>query len=220
MLKKYTKEDRQIFENYFSVADMLSEMFSPFLEVIVHDLREPYHSIIKIMNGHITGRKIGDSTTDLGYKRIKGDLPDRIFNYRNKSSKGVSLKSSSLAFRNSKGELIGSLCLNLNLSGFENIGFLMDQILSTTKNVYLNKDEDFQPNIVETEIEETINKFITESALNPLKLTKLDKVHIIQHLYITGHFNKKASVTIVSNKLNLSNPTVYKYLKEAKLTLN
>lgn len=217
MLKKYAKEDQQIFEHYCSVAEMLGEMFSPFLEVIVHDLKNPDHSIIKILNGHITGREVGDSTSDLGYKRTNGDVPDQIFNYRNKSSKGVSLKSSSLAFRNTKGELIGSLCLNLNLSGFENISLLMDQILSTTKNIYLNKGEDFQPNLVETEIEEVINKFITESALNPLKLTKADKVHIIQHIYVAGHFNKKASVTIVANKLNLSNPTVYKYLKEAKI---
>ncbi len=214
--KTVTEEDRLIFNHYLNVAEMLGTMFSPFLEVIVHDLKNPDHSIISIFNGHITGRKIGESTTDLGYKRISSDVPDKIFNYRNNSSNGIPLKSSSLAFRNSKGELLGSLCLNLNLSGFENIGILMNQIISTTNTAYLKNNEIFQPNPVEIEIEVAINQYINDTALNPLSLKKAEKINILKYLYAEGHFNKKASISIVSTKLNLSKPTIYKYLKEAK----
>ena len=216
MLNNHTQENRLIFEHYIGVAEMLGNMFAPFLEVIVHDLTNPDHSILAIYNGHITERNIGDSTTDLGYIRVEGNIPDKIFNYRNKSPKGVSLKSSSLAFRNSKGELLGSLCLNLNISVFKSVGMLIDNILSSTQNPYLNDDEIFHPKSADGEIEEAIQRCIVDAALNPLTLSQDEKIQIIENLYLKGHFNKRASVSIVANSLNLSKPTVYKYLKHAK----
>lgn len=216
MLSRHNQENGLIFEHFLHTAEMLGSMFSPFLEVIVHDLMYPDNSILAIYNGHITGRKVGDRTTDLGYRRIKGNIPDKIFNYRNKSPKGTSLKSSSLAFRNSKGELLGSLCLNLNITGFESIGILLDTILSTTPNPYFDGNEDFHPKSTDGEIEATIQHHIVDAAINPLNLSRPQKMEIIEKLYVAGHFNKKASVSIVANRLNLSRPTIYTYLKHAK----
>jgi predicted transcriptional regulator YheO len=216
MLKKHNQENRLIFEHFLNIAEMLGSMFTPFVEVIVHDLMYPDKSILAIYNGHITSRKVGDPTTDLGYARVDGDIPDKIFNYRNKGPNGISLKSSSLAFRNSKGELLGSLCLNMNITGLENLGILLDTILSSTANPYLDGNEDFHPKSTDGEIEEAIQQHIVDASINPLNLSRKEKKEIIKKLYITGHFNKKSSVPIIANRLNLSKPTIYKYLKHAK----
>ena len=40
-----------IFAHYINVAEVLGTMFAPILEVVVHDLRTPEHSIIAIYNG-------------------------------------------------------------------------------------------------------------------------------------------------------------------------
>ena len=64
----------QIFDHYIRVGEIVSEKFSPYLEVIIHDLRDPEHSIIAIFNSHITGRKIGDGTSDIGYKKLANDF--------------------------------------------------------------------------------------------------------------------------------------------------
>ena len=216
MLSNHAQEHKLIFHHYLNIAEMLGNMFAPFLEVIVHDLTNPDHSILAIYNGHITERNIGDSTTDLGYLRVEGNIPDKIFNYRNKSPKGVSLKSSSLAFRNSKGELLGSLCMNLNISAFESVGMLIDNLLSSAQNPYLDGNEIFHPKSADGEIEKAIHQCIVDAALNPINQSQDEKMQIIENLYVNGHFNKRASVSIVANKLNVSKPTVYKYLKQAK----
>lgn len=67
----------------------IAEMFGKKCEVLIHDFRNPQHSIMAIENGHVTGRKIGDPITDLalsvwkknGYENKK---TDRIVNYKTK----------------------------------------------------------------------------------------------------------------------------------------
>ena len=89
---KMVKKDQDILVHYIKVGEIIAEMFSPYLEVIVHDLTNPNQSIIAIFNSHITGRKIGDGTSDIGYKKLSNELPDKIVNYNNKSPSGVELK--------------------------------------------------------------------------------------------------------------------------------
>jgi predicted transcriptional regulator YheO len=58
MSKASKISDKEIFSHYIKMGEILSKMFNPNLEVIVHDLRYPEHSIIAIFNNHITGGKI------------------------------------------------------------------------------------------------------------------------------------------------------------------
>ena len=76
MEKNLKTSNHQIFEHYIRVGEIIAEKFSPYLEVIIHDLQDPEHSIIAIFNNHITGRKIGDGTSDIGYKKLANKLPD------------------------------------------------------------------------------------------------------------------------------------------------
>ena len=104
--------DQEILSHYIKMGEILSEMFKPNLEVIIHDLRFPEHSIIAIFNNHITGRTVGEGTSALGYKKLEGKVPDQVVNYQNESPDGKPLKSSSLTIRNSKNDIIRSLGLN------------------------------------------------------------------------------------------------------------
>ena len=52
-------------KKYISIADFLGEVLGTNTEVIIHDLVNYDHSIVHIINGHISNRKIGDSITDL-----------------------------------------------------------------------------------------------------------------------------------------------------------
>ena len=80
-------------------------MFGKKCEVLIHDFRNPQHSIMAIENGHVTGRKIGDPITNLalsvwkknGYENKK---IDRIINYKTKTKDGKMLKSSTVFIRN------------------------------------------------------------------------------------------------------------------------
>jgi len=52
-------------KKYIPVVMTIAEMFDKKCEVLIHDFRNPQHSIVAIENGHVTGRKIGDPITDL-----------------------------------------------------------------------------------------------------------------------------------------------------------
>ncbi|MCP4113909.1 MAG: HTH domain-containing protein [Desulfobacteraceae bacterium] len=206
--------DEDIFKHYINVAEILGEMFGPILEVIVHDLRRPEHSIIAIINGHITGRTVGDGTSDLGVLRLKGEVPDKIVSYANQSPTGEKLKSSTLAIRNSKGDLLGSFSLNLQTSYFDQFGKFIEQFISTQSNTYTPPKEQFYLFTPREEIKSACQQFLVENGLLGKPLNKARKKEVILFLHNEGHLNKRGVVTIISEELGVSRNTIYRYLKE------
>lgn len=211
---KMDKKNQDILTHYIKVGEIIAEMFSPYLEVIVHDLTNPNQSIIAIFNSHITGRKIGDGTSDIGYKKLSNELPDKIVNYSNKSPSGVELKSSSLTIRNDNNKIIGSMGFNFDLSHFVNIREFIDLFSKSVEMEELPKKEEFFMWSIKTEIQQALNKYLTMNKLQSKVLTRDDKLKVISYMKNKGYISKKGAKTIISELLAISRPTLYKYLKE------
>ena len=192
----------------------MAEMFAPNLEVIIHDLQTPEHSIIAIFNNHITGRKIGDGTSDIGYKKLEDELPDKIVNYNNQSPSGSDLKSSSLTIRNRDDEIIGSMGLNFDLSSFVNIKEFLEMFTETFTLDNLPKREEFFMWSVKDEIQQALNKYIASHHLQGKVLNRKDKLNVVFYMKKEGHINKKGAISILSEMLAITRPTLYKYIKE------
>ena len=207
-------QNREILEHYIKVGEVIAEMFAPNLEVIIHDLQTPEHSIIAIFNNHITGRKIGDGTSDIGYKKLEDELPDKIVNYNNQSPSGSDLKSSSLTIRNSDDEIIGSMGLNFDLSSFVNIKEFLEMFTETFTLDNLPKREEFFMWSVKDEIQQALNKYIASHDLQGKVLNRKDKLNVVAYMKKEGHINKKGAISILSEMLAITRPTLYKYIKE------
>ena len=207
-------QNREILEHYVKAGEVIAEMFAPYLEVIIHDLQSPEHSIIAIFNNHITGRKIGDGTSDIGYKKLADELPDKIVNYNNQSPSGSDLKSSSLTIRNKDDEIIGSMGLNFDLSSFVNIKEFFEMFTKTFTLDNLPKREEFFMWSVKDEIQQALNKFIISNGLQGKVLNRKDKLNVVGHMKKEGHINKKGAISILSELLAITRPTLYKYIKE------
>jgi len=205
--------DNDLLGYYVQVAKALGEMFAPVLESVVHDLRKPSHSIIAIYNGHITGRKIGDGTSDLGYKRIKGELPDEMINYENESPIGRKLKSTTVAIRNKRGKLIGTLSLNMDVSYFEEVTMFLSHFVSSHKIPYLEKRERFYIGSPRDDINAFVKEILLQKNWLHNKLGKAEKKEIIRLLYANNYFSKRSAVSSVAEILNMSRPTVYRYVR-------
>ena len=212
--KKYQSQDREILEHYVKAGEIIAEMFAPYMEVIIHDLQDPKHSIIAIFNNHVTGRKIGDGTSDLGYKKLADELPDKIVNYNNQSPSGADLKSSSLTIRNRNDEIIGSMGFNFDLSSFSNIKEFFEIFTKTVVLENLPNREQFFMWSVRDEIQQALNKYITSHDLHGKVLTRKDKLNVVAFMKKEGHINKKGAITILSELLAITRPTLYKYIKE------
>ena len=175
MTKKPVNTDREILSHYEKIGELLAEMFEPHLEVAVHDLRYPEHSIIAIFNGHITGRNIGEGTSDLGYEKVSGKVPDKVVNYKNESPDGKPLKSSSLTIRNNKGDIIGSLGLNYDISVFDQFSNVLSIFTNTEENTIIHGKEAFFYGNTKEDIHIAINHYKISNGLTNKVLSRKDK---------------------------------------------
>ena len=216
MKKKENVSDQEILSHYIKMGEVLAEMFKPHLEVIIHDLRFPEHSIIAIFNNHVTGRKIGEGTSDFGYKKVEGKVPEKVVNYKNESPDGKPLKSSSLTIRNSQNEIIGSLGLNYDISIFEQFSDVLSYFTGTKENPVTHNSELFFYGSTKEDIQISIKHFRLANGLTHKAFSRKDKYNIIEFLIKAGHLNKRGAVPIISDALSITRPTVYKYIKDIK----
>lgn len=206
------KRADHILQHYVTMAEAIGDMMAPVMEVAVHDLRQPESSIIAIYNGHLTGREEGDGATDLGVRRLRGeDLPDKMIGYANESPDGKKMKSSSLAIRDDGGELIGALCLNLDISYFDQYGKFIDQIISTHESEHVENGEDFGATTPREDIRDAIDQVRISKGWMGQSLSNDQKRTIVEHLYRQGHFKKRGAVTIMADLLGLTRPSIYNY---------
>jgi len=206
---------KQIFARYIEIGKMMGEMFSPSLEVVIHDLRKPKESIIFVYNGSITGRKIGDVTTDLGRLRISDPkTPEALVGYDNKSPSGHRLKSSSLAIKNEKGSLIGSFCVNWDLTPFDQFESFMSAFLKTEPLSILNDGEDFGVNDAQKSIEDLVDEFIAERGWSSKQLSAEQRAEVANAMQEKGVFEKRGAASTLAQKLNVTRASIYNYLKD------
>src|SRR5262245_50007354 len=100
---------------FVPVVDALAATFGPSCEVVLHDLANPAHSVVHIVNGHVSGRQVGDPATDLALRTLEqaGGAP-YLANYASVTTDGRELKSTSVMIRDRTGHTVGMLCINLD----------------------------------------------------------------------------------------------------------
>ena len=54
-------ERRQLMNALHPVVKMLGTIVGHHIEVVLHDLTQPAHSIVAIANGHVSNRRVGNS---------------------------------------------------------------------------------------------------------------------------------------------------------------
>jgi predicted transcriptional regulator YheO len=206
---------------FLPLVDALAETFGKNCEVVLHDFSNPQKSVIKIANGQITGRKIGSPITDLGLrlieKRKDRDCPDSLVAYQTKTSRGIELKSTTILIRDSKERAIGCLCINIDMTPYITAKNILEEMCnaSTSEN---EGGENGSPEVFESNVDILIKNVLKQTIKQigrPLAyMDKGDKLQIIRGLKEKGLFLIKGSAKKVSKELNVSLPTIYKYLEK------
>jgi predicted transcriptional regulator YheO len=208
-----------IIESYKTTMDGLAAYYGEAFEIVLHDLADLDHSIIKIVNGFHSGRKEGAPITDLGLsvlEQIKKNNGSEnpagshgpFITYFSSSKYGKPVKSATIVIFGEKKKPIGLLCVNLYL----------DSPLSSLL-------QNFSPAAPAEHIAE---HFINDS--NELIARSLEKVtadvladngvpasqknkEIVTLLYYQGIFKLKDAVQTVSRDLGISKNTVYLHIR-------
>lgn len=87
------------------LMDMLEQQLGSHTEVVLHDLKKDYaNTIVDIRNGHITGREVGGTGSNLGLEVLQGTVKDgNRFNYITQLRDNRILRSSSLYIKDDEG---------------------------------------------------------------------------------------------------------------------
>ncbi|WP_307840900.1 PAS domain-containing protein [Streptomyces sp. GESEQ-4] len=194
------------------IAVVLGRMFPGLCEVVLHDLRDPQHAIRAIEN-NLSGRKIGDSVTELGLARIEDpDYPSVIQNYPNQFPDGRPVKSTSIGIKNTAGEYIAALCLNLDVSVLSPMTLALSNLVAT--------DTEHPDQPLETlrarnarELRQAVEALAAERAATPRSLSREDKKALVRQLHQDGYFDSRDAAQTIADLLGVSRATVYNYTK-------
>ncbi len=208
-------------EKFITIADFLSEVLGPNTEIVLHNLTNYEKSIVHIINGHISNRKIGDSITDLVLEFIENESKGNqqyVCNYNSKNINGKLLYSSTYFIRDENNIIVGALCLN---SDYEKVEKSLSFLSSLLPN-YVEKKSlktDIKENLTSNLQELTFNKIdaiISQVEVSPNRMTTKEKTEVIISLNNSGIFNTRGAIQKVAQKLNMSEPSIYRYLNRIK----
>ena len=115
------------------------------------------------------------------------------------------------------------LCINVNVTDFEYIETAMRRILGIkdTTNVEFKYDSPIE--ILSSPLDEMVEKYIAEcmqnmgvpSYVHAERLKVEEKIRVVKYLQDKGTFKVKGAIALVADKLDVSEPTIYRYLKKA-----
>ncbi|WP_041394816.1 transcriptional regulator [Photobacterium profundum] len=208
---EFTESDRLILKSQIPFMECLGTMFGDNCELVLHSFENLHESVIHIVNGHVTGRKIGAPVTNIALEKLSefcnsNETWDVYFS--NKNGEKRTFKSSSTLITNFDGVAIGMICINYSLE-VSMYSFMKSFMHEPVK----RKTENFSNDI---------NSMVL-SHLDPIKhqvysdtnVPSKNKVQeIIKQLYKIGLFELPITTKIVSSELSVSTATVYKHLRQ------
>jgi len=208
-MKKHTPEQAALISQLEQIAEGLSKTFSPFCEVVLHDLRDPQHAIMAIHN-NLSGRQPGDPATELGLARIADpEYPQVIANYQNQFSDGRQVKSTSIGIKDSTGKYVAALCMNVDLSLFRGLQGMLEQFGSVSGD---RPAESLDPSGADA-IRARIDQFAARLATTPRALKAADRRLLMQELKDAGVMDIRRAMETVASHLGVSRAAVYTYAK-------
>lgn len=212
--------NRELLKKYIPVAEFISEILGDNCEVVIQDITSPNNSIIFIRNGHLTGRNVGGPLTNL----VLNIIQNKTYTNKNYAAnyKAVgnfkTFKSSSYFIKNDDNKIIGLLCVNIDVEPYNKVKNLMDKLsfvsnIDVSESENIKTQEQFYDNVDDL-LRTMINEAISEINILPERMSANEKICVVKYLYDKGAFNLKGAVVKVAKALQVSEPTIYRYLNK------
>ncbi len=196
------------------IGQCIAEHFGKNCEVVIHDLTGSYdHTIVAIWNGHVTGREIGGSGTNTGLEILRGSAEAKdTYNYINTTPDGRILRSSSKYFKDENGQVVGSLCINMDITNIVRLQSELQELAEPEQAEPASR-EVFTSNVDEL-LDSMICEAVSQTGKTVSELDKDEKVAIVHSLDKKGAFLIKKAAERIADYLGISRFTVYNYLNE------
>ena len=188
---KLTRADQKILKSYIPTLQGLAAYLGSSYEIVLHSLEDYDHSVIGIINGEHTGRRIGAPITDLALDMLDelsaGGKASTVYFSRNK--KGEPLKSTTIAVR---GDILDGLTPGTV------------QAMAARENFAADAKE-----LIVSALEPVRARVMADDSILPSNKNKA----IVEELDQKGMFRLKDSVVFVAEQLGISRNTIYMHLR-------
>ena len=208
-------------ESLVMIAHGIARQFGNDCEVCIHDLQanDLEHTICYIINGHVSGRKIGDGASKIVLETLealkKGDNVSDHLGYRTHTSDGRILKSSTIFLKDESGKYRFILGINHDMTNFINaqsaLSNVVENIETTGEDIYGQI-----PLSVNDLLDNLIEQSVKLVGKTPALMTKEEKVKAIKFLQDAGAFLITRSGDKISQFFGISKFTLYSYIDQAK----
>jgi D-arginine utilization repressor len=196
-----------VFKAYFPVCEAIVTLFYPHVEVALHDLRTA--RIVKLWNCW-SDRRAGDlSNLDHPERQFTSD--QTILGPYEKAlpSQGRS-KSITAGLRDGDGELIGLLCINLDVSLIDRAAAMLTNFSSTA----MHRPEP----IYRTDVQQHLNYVVRDFSVQVNKpvsnFTREEKLQLVSTVDRAGLFQARKSVDYLAKAMGISRASVYNLLND------
>ena len=213
-LQDLTQSDLDILKSIENIVDGIAAMYGQHTEVVLHSLDAKHPSVVKIANGHVTGREVGAPITNLALLKLKTGQ-DISNSYLTKCANGKTLRSITTVIRNSKNQPIGLLCINSDMDApLQSVlrTMMPEQLLGSE---LTSSPEVFARNIDEA-LHSTIDSVNHGVRANPAISPSQKSREIVNQLHELGIFELKDSAQVAATRLGISVHSIYRYLREIK----
>ena len=224
--KRLNSKGREYLKNkeilkYYPIADYIAAINGLNCEVIIHDISDLKHSIVRIVNGNITGRKVGCSITNYALELLQkydNSQQNYVVNYLGTTHKKKRiLRSSTYFIRNYDGKIIGFLCVNIDISDLLKMKDSIDNMILINESKRTDHENVGRENFDMT-VDELVNviiqSVILESGTKLMESSQEQKIKLIKKMYDKGVFKFKGAVDTLSKIFDISTQSIYRYLKE------
>lgn len=209
--------------SYVALVDFLADVFGPAVEVVLHDLSNLDQSIVAIRNGHVSGRELGAPATDLVLKILRDEKASRrpfLTNYPSRTKQKRGIRSSTFFIRD-QDDFVGMLCVNTDLSQFDEMFKQLDTlraILGFGGEIGQEVNEEAeQLSLTTTDVtEEALRQVMEEVTVAPQYLPAWERNRVIADLDSRGVFLLKGAVAQVAEVFAVSEPTIYRSLQTSR----
>ena len=213
-------------EPYAKLVYFLSAALGDNCEMALHDLTSKDQEIVAISNNPISGREVGAKLSNLSlhYLEEKQYLNhDYVMNYKTVGNDGKLMRAATYFIKEEGREMpVGMLCINVNISDLEYLTSTIKKILGIKEEKDIEFKMDNPVEILSSPLDEMIDMYIKEclekmgfpSYFLAERLNVDEKIKVVKYLQEKGTFKVKGAIVLVAEKLAVSEPTVYRYLKK------
>ena len=212
---KGTEKLRQL----IPLVDFMAEVLGPNSEIVLHDTSDPEKSLLAIRSSSLSEREAGTGMSELARKILnEGKRTGKQFitNYLSKSystgNAGKFIKASTYFIKDGD-EIIGMLGINTDLSALSEAHRLLGRMLDVGEIDDEGAVSAADPISIRETVFAVIDQVIGAYDTDPVRMTTEEKKEVACVLNDRGVFLLKGVVSEVASRLDVSEQTIYRYLK-------